>query len=393
VTGRHPLQIFVLIDAFGWELAQRLGFLADRLPHRAPLRTVLGYSSGAIPTMLTGKTPAEHGHWNLFYYDPAGSPFRWLRHVGFLPDAILNSRVTRKVLKELGRHVLGLGPLFECCVSPRFLPWFNFTEKRNIYECSGITGAPSIFDQLAASGVRHRVYTYHRWTDAEILRLARRDIEAGEAKFFFLYLSEIDGLLHHHCEDELLLKERFDFYEAELRKILDTARRRDPEAGLTIFSDHGMTPVRHHHDLAGEISTLGLGMPADYLAVYDSTMVRFWFFTERARHRIVARLEGLTCGRVLTDDDLESLGIRFPDRRYGHLVFLLNPGWLISSSDFNGSGWQPTGMHGYHPDDSYSDAVFLSTHEPPVRMRSISDAHASMLHASGLQDSIAGRPS
>src|SRR5439155_20183 len=81
--------VFVLIDAFGWEIAQRLGFLSDALPHRAPLRTVLGYSSGAIPTMLTGKSPAEHGHWNLFYYDPEGSPFRWLRGLHFLPDRVL----------------------------------------------------------------------------------------------------------------------------------------------------------------------------------------------------------------------------------------------------------------------------------------------------------------
>ena len=81
-----PIHVFVLIDAFGWEIAQRLGFLSDELPYRAPLKTVLGYSSGAIPTMLTGRSPAEHGHWNLFYYDPEGSPFRWLRRFRDVPN-------------------------------------------------------------------------------------------------------------------------------------------------------------------------------------------------------------------------------------------------------------------------------------------------------------------
>lgn len=379
-----PLHVFVLIDAFGWELAQRLGFLADVLPHRAPLRTVLGYSSGAIPTMLTGQSPAQHGHWNLFYYDPEGSPFRWLRRFAFLPDRALNHRVTRKLLKELGRRALGLGPLFDCCVSPRLLPWFNWVEKRNIYGQHGIEGAPSIFDTLAVAGVPHRVYSYHRFSDAEILSRARRDIENGCATFFFLYLSEADAFLHDHVEDEALLKETFATYDTALRKLLAAARERDPEAGFTIFSDHGMTPVRSHHDLARDIEPLGLRMPDDYLAVYDSTMARFWFFSDRARQQIVARLAALACGRILTEDERRELGLCFPDRRYGDLVFLLDPGWLVSSSDFNAPGWMPKGMHGYHPDDAYSDAIFLSNQEPSVPMRTIADAYACMLHAAGL---------
>jgi len=90
---------------------------------------VVGYSSGAIPTMLTGKSPAEHGHWNLFYYDPEGSPFRWLRRFQFLPDRVLGHRVARKVVKEVGRRALGLGPLFDCAVSPRLLPWKTIGEN------------------------------------------------------------------------------------------------------------------------------------------------------------------------------------------------------------------------------------------------------------------------
>ncbi len=73
--------IFVLIDALGWQYLEGREFLNDVLAYRAPLQTVLGFSSGAIPTILTGAPPAVTGHWNLFYYDPAGSPFLWLRLV------------------------------------------------------------------------------------------------------------------------------------------------------------------------------------------------------------------------------------------------------------------------------------------------------------------------
>ena len=101
MTTSAPIHIFVLIDALGWALVEDRDFLADLLPHRRPLRTILGYSSGAIPTILTGRPPVEHGHWNLFYYDPARSPFAWLRRLAFLPDRVLNHRVTRRILKEV----------------------------------------------------------------------------------------------------------------------------------------------------------------------------------------------------------------------------------------------------------------------------------------------------
>ncbi len=87
------------------------------------------------------------------------------------------------------------------------------------------------------------------------------------------------------------------------------------------------------------------------------------------------------CGRVLGDDELRDLGIFFADRRYGELVFLLEPGWLIGGSDFNGHGWTPAGMHGYHPDDPYSDGVFLCSHKPSARVHSIADVHPLMLAA------------
>jgi hypothetical protein len=87
------------------------------------------------------------------------------------------------------------------------------------------------------------------------------------------------------------------------------------------------------------------------------------------------------CGRLLADAEVRELGILFLDRRYGELVFLLEPGWLIAGSGFNGPGWTPAGMHGYHPDDPHSDAIFLSSHAPRAALRSITDVFPLMLEA------------
>ncbi len=375
------ISVFVLIDALGWKYIQGQDFLNDILPHRQLLRTVLGFSSGAIPAMLTGVPPAVNGHWNLFYFEPQGSPFRWLKPFLFLPDWLLDQRVTRKLLKETGRHLLGLGPLFECCVSPRLLPYFNWVERRNIYDRGGISGAPSIFDELHQSGVPFRVYTYHHSTDAEILEHAERDIREGAASFYFLYLSEMDMFLHMNCDAPEKIHERLRWYDRELRKVFAAAQRAGDDVTFAISSDHGMTRVSEKYDLLMHLEKLSLRMPKDYLAVFDSTMARFWFFNEDARKEILGILEQVPCGRVLSDDELKRFGVFFSDRRFGEIVFLLHPGWLLSRSDFNGSSWKPIGMHGYHPDDPYSDGVFLSNRPPSEPLRSVQDVHQWMLDA------------
>jgi len=375
------LHVFVLIDALGWSVLEGREFLQDLLPFRRPLRTVLGFSSGAIPTILTGVPPEQNGHWNLFYYDPKGSPFGWLRYFGWLPDGLLNHRVTRRLLKEIGRRVLGLGPSFECSVSPRFLPWFNWVEKRNLYDAGGTIGAPSIFDRLKEHKIEYRVYSYHHATDAEIVRQAERDIQGRAAEFFFIYLSEMDIFLHNNFADMRKVEEKLGWYEKQLRRLFEISKETDAERTFTVFSDHGMTPVQNHFDLVAQVSQLGLTMPDDYLAVYDSTMARFWFFNQAARAKMLDKLQSLPCGRILPDEELRTLGIFFPDRRFGEVVFLLDPGWLISASDFNGKGWMPVGMHGYHPDDPYSDGVFLSNQEPPVPVESVADVYYCMRQA------------
>jgi hypothetical protein len=382
MSNGSGVHVFVLIDALGWQILDGHDFLQDLLPFRRPLRTVLGFSSGAVPTILTGVPPAQNGHWNLFYYDPQGSPFRWLKSLRFLPDRLLDHRVTRKLLKEMGRHLLGLGPLFECCVSPSLLQWFNWVEKKNIYERGGISGAPSIFDALAERGIPYRVYSYHHATDEQTFEMAQRDLALGAANFYFLYLSEMDHFLHDHCNDgHDRLGERLGWYASNLRKVFSAALDADSNASLTIVSDHGMTPVEHRFDLVKQVKESGFVMPKDYLAVYDSTMARFWFFKPEAKKKIADVLRAQPCGRIVPDQELTSLGVFFPDRRYGELVFLLHPGWLISASDFNGKGWMPVGMHGYHPDDPYSDGIFLSNREPSSPVESVADVYQCMQQA------------
>ena len=384
-TRKRRISLCVLIDALGWKILEEQQFLNDLLPFRQPVKTVLGFSSGAIPSLLTGEPPSKHGHWNLFYYDPANSPFAWMDWLHHFPDKLANHRVTQKLVKEAGRHLFHMGPQFECYVKPTLMPFFNWVERRCIYEPAGITGAPSIFDRLVNAQIPYRVYSYHHWNDQEILEHAQNDLENSDAEFFFVYLCELDAELHAFWAHPERLRSMLAEYEGKLRGLCDTALCLDPTASIAIFSDHGMAPVTDRYDLMKDVDALGWKMPHDYLAVYDSTMARFWFFNDMARASAKACLKNQTCGRVLGDAELQDLGIYFPDQRYGETIFLLNSGYMFYRSDFHSGNWLPTGMHGYHPNDPYSDAVFLSNRPPASPLNSIRNIYDYMERAAGFR--------
>jgi len=383
-TRNRRVSLCVLIDALGWKILEDQQFLNDMLLFRQPLRTVLGFSSGAIPSLLTGQSPSQHGHWNLFYFDPVKSPFAWLRWLRHFPNSLVNHRVSQKLIKEAGRHFFHMGPQFECYVKPTLMPYFNWVERRCIYEPAGISGAPSIFDRLVDGGIPYRVYSYHHWNDKEILELAQNDLEHSSAEFFFVYLCELDAELHTFWAHPERLRSVLAQYETKLRRLCETTLRLDPNASIAIFSDHGMAPVTDRHDLMKEVDALGWKMPDDYLVVYDSTMARLWFFNEEARISINACLRSQTYGRILSDAELQELGVYFPDRHYGETIFLLNSGCMFYRSDFHSGNWLPTGMHGYHPNDPYSDAVFLSNRPPVSPLNTIRDIYDYMERSAGL---------
>jgi len=354
-----PLSIYVLVDALGWEIVRTRPFLDDVLVDRRRLVTVLGYSSGAIPTLLSGRYPSQHGHWNLFYLSPQRSPFRWTRGLGRLPRRLVENRVARRAIKHVSRRLSGYTGYFSIYDYPvATLPRFDLTEKRDIYQPGGLD-CPSLFDRLQAAGIAWEAYTYHGHTDAEILALAPRRAAESEARVLFLYLSGLDHYLHYHVHDAAGVTERLAWYEAGLRRVWEAARAARGDVRMFVFSDHGMTPVRWTYDLGRDVGALGLRVPADYLPAYDSTMARFWIFTDRARAALTDLLADHPCGALLDQAELSRLGVWFDDDRYYHALFLVKPGVLLCPSHMGSVRF--AGMHGYHPSEPTADAVLLAS--------------------------------
>ena len=356
---KEPLSIYVLVDALGWELVRGRPFLDDVLIDKRWLVTILGYSSGAIPSLLSGRYPSQHGHWNLFYRSPAASPFRWTRPLGRLPKPLVENPVSRRVIKHLARRLSGYTGYFSIYDYPvAHLPQFDLTEKRDIYQPGGLD-CPSIFDGFRDAGVTWECYNYHAHTDAEILALAPKRAAETDARVLFLYLSGLDNYLHFHVHEPDGVAAQLDWYEAGLRRVWDAARRSRDDVRMFVFSDHGMTPVRWTYDLGRDVESLGLRIGADYLPAYDSTMARFWAWNDRARRRLVDLLADHPCGTLLERAELQRLGVWFDDDRYYQMLFLMRPGVLLCPSHMGAIRF--AGMHGYHPSEPTADAVLLAS--------------------------------
>jgi hypothetical protein len=353
------LSLFVFIDALGWELVRRHGFLDDLLPTRAPLETIFGYSSTCDPTILTGVLPRDHGHFAFFAYDPARSPFRWYRAFSVLPRALTSRGRVRHWISRVMRPVHGYTGYFQLYNMPfRYLRLFDYTEKRDLYGPGGINGGqPTLFDGLRERGTP---FYLSDWRANDAASLAGLDEAlASRPVFAYLYLGGLDGVLHAHGTQSPEAAQKLAWYEAQLRSVLAQARRRYDETRLFVFSDHGMTDVADTCDLMARINALGLRFGVDYAAAYDSTMARFWFLQPGARERITAALDAEPRGRILSDAQLAAWGCDFPGRRYGELFYLLDPGVLLCPSFM---GERPlAAMHGYAPDHKDSTAAFLAS--------------------------------
>jgi Type I phosphodiesterase / nucleotide pyrophosphatase len=377
---KPPLSIYVLVDALGWEILRDRPFLDDVLEDRRPLQTILGYSSGAIPTILTGRLPREHGHWNLFYRSPATSPFRWTRMLRPLPAPLVENPFGRRAVKHLSRWWSGYSGYFSIYAYPvAHLDQWDLTEKRDIYQPGGLD-CPSLFDRLVGLGIPYECYNYHRHTDAEILALGARRAVDSDARVLFLYLADLDRYLHHFIHDGEGVSERLAWYAAGLRRIF-TAAREVRETRMIVFSDHGMTPVRWTYDLRRDVAALGLSA-RDHLAAYDSTMARFWTWNARARERLVEALTDHPCGDLLGRDELERLGVWFDDDRYYQLLFVMKPGMLLNPGDMG--DFRFAGMHGFHPSEPTADAVLLSSTALDKSVQHIAGIHDLLLGELGV---------
>jgi hypothetical protein len=357
------LDLFIFVDALGWRIAQRHDFLSDLLPLRNRCDTVFGYSSTCDPTILTGLNPVEHGHFSCFVKadeEHGEKPFANLASLGWLPEKIAgHHRLRGKLSQWLGKK-LGYTGYFQLYSVPfRHLAHLDYTEKRDIYEPGGILGGQeTIFEHWKRSG-RPWMRSDWRRSDSDNLDEIDAAVSKGEVELAYLFTSGLDALMHRVGTRDDKVGEWLHTFAKRLHGIYQEAANRYSEVRFHLFSDHGMTDTVNGSDMLRRWEKLGHRFGEDYVAVWDSTMVRFWFNgNETLASETRQWLDQQPEGHTVSDDQLETWGCLFPDRRYGDLFYLLEPGTLFTPSFMN-QGWV-TAMHGFDPDHQDSPGCWLS---------------------------------
>lgn len=365
----RPRMLVWLVDALGWELAGRDPAFLPELAQRRRIETILGFSSGALPTVFSGRLPSEHGRWLMYRRaSDAGvfAGFQWLRA---LPPRLRSSwRLTGLLTRLVARR--GVRGYFNLYEVPRDeLVHFDLPERADIFAPGGLP-VDTLWDALDRRRVRWHGWNW-RTPEARAFDELEARLAAGDDDVLFLYTADLDALLHHEGSRGAGVAGRLRTYGERLQRAFAAASRSGRPLWAYVCSDHGMVDVTATVDLGPRLAALPQRRGRDYLAFLDSTMARFWWLDRSARESVRAALAGEPRGRWLADDELRAAGAWFDDHRYGEDIWLLEPGALMVPS-FMGS--RPlAAMHGY--DASHPDmAAMLASNRPvPDGVRSLTD--------------------
>ena len=294
-----------------------------------------------------------------------------MKLISFLPRQIFDRWRIRHWLSKILAKCYRYTGYFEIYSVPfGVLPYFDYLEKRDYFVPGGIMATDTIFDKLNKDNIPYHCSNW-RLSEEKNLQIVKEHIKQGEIEFTYLYLPKLDAVMHKYgnCHPEVEKKVRW--LEEEVRKVYQLALENYDDVAFFAISDHGMANVTDSVDLISQIEALELKFGRDYVAMYDSTMARFWFMNKEAEEKITNVLNLCEKGYVVSDDELKDMHVFFEDRKFGEVMFLLNPGCLIVPS-FMGLTSIP-GMHGYHPDDKDSYSFIKGNRKMPDDVDSITD--------------------
>lgn len=350
--------LVVFIDAFGPE---QLEYFAEHFPflqHHGQLQGVLGYSSGALPTILTGAPPAVHGRMCLFSHAESdqASVLRPLRWLGLLPRVIHERRRVRRAVERVltrAQRLSGYVALHR--VPPELFEWLDIPERDDMFTSHDIGGAPTFLSEARRAGLS--VYAAP-WQTPEPLRWqeAHRALAATKPDLAFLYATELDGVMHHEGPNGEAARTVIE----RIARNIQRARELMAEDGSTlttlVVGDHGMAAV----DTFVNPTHLLRQLPNCRVFV-DSTMLRAWG-NERQLSQVRLAIEREAWpGTWMQQDALRQRSVPVERPIYGNAMFVLDQGAIFSPSFLGGA---VKGMHGY--DITTSSAYAALASDTPV---------------------------
>lgn len=354
--------LVLFVDALGPGMLARLQRRLPWLSHGRELRGELGYSSGALATILTGESPAVHGRLCLFsaHQGDGQGPLAPLRWLGLLPSLLHERGALRRAAARFYAAWRGWSGYFALHrVPPEVFSWLDAPEREDLFRAPEIGGVPTFLARARRRGLR---VVSARWQLGEAARWdeALGVLREQEADLIFLYAAELDGVLHAEGSHGAGVEAALDRLAERADRARELASRRGPVTTVLV-GDHGMADV---HSL---VDPRPAGLPGRVFV--DSTMARFWG-SERELARARGRAERWP-GRWLDRRALQEMGVQGEgsEAPFGDAMFVLDEGHLFAPSFVGGAA---RGMHGYSP-GSPSSVASVASDEPLPGLASLRD--------------------
>ena len=350
---------FFFIDACGAEVVRPWPVFTDLAPRWKSVRSVFGYSSACVPSILSGLYPEQHQHWSFFTHQ-SGTGLKVPRWLSLLPASVRDRGRVRSALSRWVAKANGITGYFQLYQMPiDHLNSYGHCEPRDIFSPGGLNNGSTFIDRLAETKVSGWVADWHR-PEAENWAGMRQAATNPTSRFLFMYAASLDAWLHDHTRNDRSLEGQLRTIRNNIESVLAAARANHDNVTFHVFSDHGMCSINRHLDPFPALERTRLRMHHDYHCVVDSTMIRIWCDDDKNRQCIRTAVESLPGMKHLDKAYLAKEHCDFPDQRFGQDIFLAEPGLLLVPSHM---GRTPLlGMHGYDCDHPDSDASYLTNH-------------------------------
>lgn len=345
--------LVVFIDAFGPDQLDRLAEFFEFLPYKKALHGILGYSSGALPTILTGTTAEEHGRMCLFSARKTGetSVLRPLKWLGLLPKIVHERSQVRRVAEKMITKAAGLeGYVALHKVPPELFEWLDMPERDDMFQARDIGGVPTFLADARDAGLA--VYSApwqlpeeQRWNHSFAA------LKAEKPDLAFLYATALDGIMHQEGPTGPQSVDAAERIASNIEIARDIMSANGANLTTLVVGDHGMAAVEQTLDPRKMLARVG-----EMRLFVDSTMIRAWGTdSELSRLRLEIEKENWP-GTWLQGDKLNSRKVPKNDV-FGRALYLLEQGCLFAPSFLGG---RMAGMHGYDTTCDCSKAALAS---------------------------------